>query len=145
MDWMGWWGQQRRHRIRPVKGRFRRWLTGQEIELAGYPGDKARFPCGLPYRSSDLVVDTALRIGGELQDLLLYRADTSVGMSGSPVWTRMPDGDLSLVGVHSSYLDHRDRRSGRLVRSNVGAMITPDIYRRLKYLLYEKNSASAYL
>lgn len=128
----GWWGEESSFQIRPVTGRFRKWLARQKVFLAGYPGDKTERPCGIPYQSAGKVANAFHHQNGQLQDLLLYRADTSVGMSGSPVWVRNADGGYRLVGVHSSYIDHRDPASGKMTLSNAGAMITQNAYQWLK-------------
>lgn len=99
----GWWGRDNRYRITKVNDSFLRRLAKARIHLAGYPGDKGKISCGSLYYSTDRVVSTHYSLRGQRQNLLLYRADTFAGMSGSPVWVKGKDGVCWLVGVHSSF------------------------------------------
>lgn len=130
-----WWGSTKNYRIRPLYGAFRRKLPGRWVTLAGYPGDLEEYTCGVPYRSTDRLLATQYRLRDRTQPLLLYQADTSAGMSGSPVWISDPRGRHDLIGVHSSYIDHIHPISGRMVRSNAGAPLLPAACRWLQQQL----------
>lgn len=124
---LGWWGLDDRYDLSPVSESFRTRLDKKEVAIAGYPGEKGKIACGTPYRSAGQVVATSFRVGGKTQDVLLYDADTSAGMSGSPVWVKSSGGRYRLVAVHSSFLDYKLGQ-----RANAGALITPDIFRWLR-------------
>lgn len=124
---IGWWGREDQHQIQAVKGKLRHRLQKHQARLAGYPGEKGKIACGSPYRSIGPIAEAFYQLAGKTQDLLLYLADTSAGMSGSPVWIREPNGVHRLVAVHSSFLDYQKNR-----RANVGALITPAIFAWLK-------------
>ena len=101
---IGWWGKSPSERIRPVDRPFRQHLQKAKVHILGYPGEKGRQACGALWRSFDWVVDAFPKQHGQVLDLLLYAADTSAGMSGSPVWVKNQKGERYLVGVHSSFL-----------------------------------------
>ncbi|MCO6488580.1 MAG: trypsin-like peptidase domain-containing protein [Phaeodactylibacter sp.] len=125
----GWWGELPGYKIRPVAGAFRRELQSAKVHIGGYPGEKARAPCSVPWYSTDKVVEAFPKFRGRPESLLLYQADTSAGMSGSPVWVKGKDGRFYLVAVHSSFLDYK---AGRMGRVNVGALVTKEMMRQLR-------------
>ena len=125
----GWWGELPNYKFRPVAGAFRHQLQSGKVNIGGYPGEKARVPCSVPWFSTDRVVEASPKFRGRPENLLLYQADTSAGMSGSPVWVKGKDGRFYLVAVHSSFLDYR---AGKLKRVNVGALVTQELVRQLR-------------
>lgn len=128
----GWWGEHSNDRIQPVDLAFRQQLQEAKVHILGYPGEKSATPCGALWRSFDHVVDAFPTQHGKTLDLLLYQADTSAGMSGSPVWVKDKTGQRYLVGVHSSFLDYKDKRTGQMKRANVAAMITAEMVAQLR-------------
>ncbi|PHN07756.1 trypsin-like serine peptidase [Flavilitoribacter nigricans] len=127
-DWtdtrLGWWGANENYHLREVPDKLRRRLIGRQAQLAGYPGEKGPIACGAAYRSSGRIVEAFHRINNRQQDLIFYLADTSAGMSGSPVWIRETGNHFRLVGVHSSFLDYRPGS-----KANVAALLSPAIYK----------------
>lgn len=125
----GWWGELPNYGIRPIEGPFRRSLQRAKVNIGGYPGEKAQIPCSVPWFSTDRVVEATPRSSGRPENLLFYQADTSAGMSGSPVWVRGKGGKYYLVAVHSSFLNYN---TGKLSRVNVGALVTEGMVRQLR-------------
>jgi V8-like Glu-specific endopeptidase len=117
----GWWGESDRYVIGPVQADLRKRLERQKVHIGGYPGEKGRLPCGSLWKSHDRVIAAFPQLDGRPLDLLLYAADTSAGMSGSPVWIVQKDGRHILVAVHSSFVDYQ---RGPLQRANAGALLT---------------------
>lgn len=124
----GWWGEQPGYRISAVTDKAAALLRQHKVTVGGYPGEKAAVPCSVPWHSSDQVVDVLPAVDGKKQALLFYRTDTSAGMSGSPVWWKIPKGQYRLVGVHSSFLKYGHSRTV----VNAGALITGAMLRQLK-------------
>jgi glutamyl endopeptidase len=141
----GWWGEEETFRMAPVEGTLRQQLQNSHITVAGYPGEKANIPCSVPWYAVDKVVEAFPKVQGKLEDLLHYQADTSAGMSGSPVWMKGKDGRYYLVAVHSSFLDVK--KAGKERQVNVGALVTKEMIRQLRIwkvrylqILFTKNS-----
>jgi len=103
---------------------------GMKIELSGYPGEKEKL--GYQYVSSGEIVDVRReKTGGWV---LYYNADTTPGMSGSPI--KIVDGNWlddnstsskknqertkKTIGIHTGY--------DNTVRLNYGTLITPELY-----------------
>lgn len=128
----GWWREAPGYKIRPVEGDLRRQLQASKVNIGGYPGEKARIPCSAPWFSFDKVVDAFPKFGGQPENLLLYQADTSAGMSGSPVWVKEKGGRFWLVAVHSSFLDYWDKKTGKRSKVNVGALVTEETMKQLR-------------
>jgi V8-like Glu-specific endopeptidase len=118
-DKVGWWGKDSVFRILPVSEQQRKTLTRYVAHIGGFPGDKGPLPCSVPYTSSGAILTAAPKIGGRRLDLLLYQADTSAGMSGSPVWIENQQGHKYLVGVHSSFSTYQADQ-----QVNIGALLT---------------------
>lgn len=129
---VGWWGARSTDHILPVDRAFRQELQEAKVHILGYPGEKSRQACGALWRSFDRVVDAFPTQDGKTLDLLLYQADTSAGMSGSPVWVKDKAGQRFLVGVHSSFLDDKNKSSGQMERANVAAMMTGEMVAQLR-------------
>lgn len=129
---IGWWKSASGSYLQPVDGDFRRRLERRKINVCGYPGEKGHIPCGLPYIAFDDVVTAFPTAGGATQDLLLYRADTSAGMSGSPVWIKNDDGKRFLVAVHSSFQEYFPDNSEDRATANLGVLATSKMLQQLK-------------
>lgn len=126
----GWWGELENQRIHAVEGSLLRELRRGKIHIGGYPGEKGRLPCSVPWASFDKVVEAQPTIHGKTENLLLYEADTSAGMSGSPVWMKGKDGQFYLVAVHSSFLDYKAGEGGKV---NVGALVDLAMINQLRH------------
>jgi V8-like Glu-specific endopeptidase len=122
---IGWWGKTSNDHLPPFDPEFRNSLQNAKVHILGYPGEKSHVACGALWRSFDRVVDAFPRQNGKILDLLLYVADTSAGMSGSPVWVKNQKGERYLVGVHSSFLTYG--KQGR--RVNVAALVTAKVFK----------------
>ncbi|MEM9921907.1 MAG: trypsin-like peptidase domain-containing protein, partial [Bacteroidota bacterium] len=101
-----------------------------EVCVAGYPGELGAGPCTTLWQSCDQLVELAERDADKA--LLYYQADTSAGMSGSPVWTQQRDGRYRLLAVHSSFLRLTEKASGRKRTVNTGVRISSRMKRHLK-------------
>ncbi len=92
----------------------RRELLGKRVTIAGFPGDK---PFAQMWKSND-------RIKGVSPKVIVYRNDTTPGMSGSPVF--VTEGRRRyVVGIHN-YGDRSGNRATRItsaVRSNVARWV----------------------
>jgi V8-like Glu-specific endopeptidase len=98
-------------------------LTGKFINISGYPGDKCCYKprasvsacslskrAGAQFRASDAVLAQA----GAPLALLIHRADTKKGHSGSPVWTLLK-GRRNIVGVHTGpWVSGKSNRAVRI-------------------------------
>ncbi|PSR11381.1 MAG: hypothetical protein DA408_07330 [Bacteroidetes bacterium] len=121
-DKIGWWGKDPAFRILPVSAQRQKTLTRYLAHIGGFPGDKGPLPCSVPYTSRGAILTAAPTISGRRLDLLLYQADTSAGMSGSPVWIENQQGHKYLVGVHSSFSTYQADQ-----QVNIGALLTPPL------------------
>lgn len=122
-EMIGWWGKSPSERIVPLDQAFRQQLQKAKVHILGYPGEKGLQACGALWRSFDQVVEAFPRQNGQVLDLLLYAADTSAGMSGSPVWVKNQRGERHLVGVHSSFLAYGPEGE----RVNVAALLNAKV------------------
>lgn len=75
-----------------------------QVEVAGYPDGVLRYGAG-PITSPNRQRET-----------FSYGVDTAKGMSGGPVWARLPDGRVLLVGVHVMEAGARRVDAGMLGR-----------------------------
>ena len=112
-------------RIEPVENNYSWKLKQTRVNIAGYPNEKSTVPCGSLWHSFDRVIDAFPKINGKVLDLLLYQADTSEGMSGSPVWIKWMNERRYLLGIHSSFFNFFDKNTGQKKPANVAALITP--------------------
>jgi V8-like Glu-specific endopeptidase len=126
------WSEQSEDFMTPVDATFHQRLWGMKVNIAGYPGEKSSIPCGTPWQSYGKVVDTFPKINGKVLNLMLYQADTSAGMSGSPVWIKHKDGQRYLVGVHSSFFRYIDAKTEKRMTANVAALITHKLITQLR-------------
>ena len=126
---LGWWRQLAKHRIIPVHARMRRSIKNRQMQIAGYPGEKGKVSCGSLWKSSGKIRTASPMIRNESQDLLLYDADTSAGMSGSPVWIKH-SGTFYLIGVHSSFIQYPNPKGNRSTY-NVAALVTTKMLKEL--------------
>ena len=98
------------------------------MHLAGYPGEKGKTPCGDLYYSSNKISDVIIRSSGKKIPLLLYQADTTAGMSGSPVWIKTANNTRQLVGVHTSFVKPGTNTSQS---GNLGVPLNPLLFQQL--------------
>ena len=108
---------------------------GKGFRTAGYPADK---PC-VPMQTGDFeFVDLSLEIGSD-HNVMVNRADTFFGTSGSPVWL-----ERNVIGNRSGIRNTQKLLIGivegaRLTRLGAGVvvtkstLITPKVFERLKH------------
>lgn len=105
---LGHWGSPRTGQgtnLRPLSTAF---LTGKDVVVCGYPGDKCNGNVCDPavgWKAEEQANTMwshygPARLHAGAPGGLVYSADTAKGQSGSPVWIRFNDGTRSLVGVH---------------------------------------------
>ena len=134
----GWWGNQTGFKIDAVEGQYRRRLHNAKVNVCGYPTNekshkcgKGRYSCGALYIAGGLVADAFPKINDKTTDLLLHRADTCAGQSGSPIWLKNKGGARSLVGIHSSFAEFFNQRTGKFEKVNLGVLLTPRVLEQL--------------
>lgn len=127
----GWWNELSGSFIKPVDTTFEWRLKRAKVNLAGYPGEKGSTPCSTLWHSFDKVIGVRPTINDKILDLLLYQADTSAGMSGSPVWAKYKDGRRYLVGIHSSFFEYHKHETDKSATANVAVLITGKVIRQL--------------
>jgi V8-like Glu-specific endopeptidase len=108
---LGYWGSVKWGHGTKMKALDIKFLTGKQVTVAGYPGDR----CGTePFDPKDKSQScgkadqaTTLWSGvGTLSPMakssrrFLHTADTYAGQSGSPVWIKFKNGERWVVGVH---------------------------------------------
>jgi V8-like Glu-specific endopeptidase len=89
------------------------WLKGKVVNVSGYPRDKSLYTQWIAYDQLD--VPEATRNGSAVPNVFLYKADTCLGQSGSPVWWYDGKSKRYLVGIHTGYgegLDGCTKQSG---------------------------------
>ena len=127
----GWWRQSHRFKIEPVATDGSRGLKGREMHVAGYPGEKGPVSCGALWEATGKIRAVAPNINGEQTAMLLYDADTSAGMSGSPVWIKTYEDIYNLAGIHSSFIDYPNEM-GISKTYNACALVTKTMMRELR-------------
>jgi V8-like Glu-specific endopeptidase len=89
------------------------WLKGKVVNVCGYPRDKTLYTQWIAYDKLDK--PDARRNGTVVTNVFMYKADTCLGHSGSPVWWYDGKSKRYLVGIHTGYCDGLDdcsRQSG---------------------------------
>ncbi len=129
---IGWWGKNEGYQIYPITSVFRKVLKDCQVKIGGYPGEKGKYPCSVLHLSTDVLVSSSPQLNGKQKDLLLYLADTSAGMSGSPVWIENHKGNKCLIGIHTSFSTFKKVRSNHILKGNLGVLITDSIMVQLK-------------
>ncbi len=129
---IGSWSKEPENFITPVETTFHRQLQRTKINIAGYPGEKNTIPCSTLWWSYDWVIKTFPKFNGRPLDLILYQADTSAGMSGSPVWIKCHNGKRYLIGIHSSFFKYSEKKTGQRTTANVAALITRKLISQLQ-------------
>lgn len=120
---IGWWGREAGYHWLPLKEATNASLSGRIAHIGGFPGEKGDKPCSLPYHSRGTILTASPTLQGQHLPLLLYEADTSAGMSGSPVWVTSRAGIRYLVGVHTSFSRFLNRRTGQQDICNLGVLV----------------------
>ncbi len=129
---IGWWREFNNYQILPINELLRAKLEKGKIHVCGFPGDKGKSLCSELWRSYDKVKKVFPKFGSKPENLILYQADTSAGMSGSPVWIKDNSGKHYLVAIHSSFIDFIDKKTKKKEQANVGALITNETIRQLQ-------------
>jgi V8-like Glu-specific endopeptidase len=114
---LGHWGHPQLGHGTRVRALDRRYLTGKEVTVCGYPTDRCgraalgahcdrRDFASVPFRHRG-----AVSFADALPGLLLHTADTFRGQSGAPVWLRTGRGSRFLVGIHLGTCIQRDPKT----------------------------------
>jgi len=125
----GYWSDPRfapATRVLPIRSGS---LTGAAVSIAGYPADKCGTkdcaPCAPsspasydPLRAKSSWASTQWEATGTIQagpppGLIIYNADSCVGMSGSPVWQSPKPGELVLIGIHTGAHQQVNTQTGQ--------------------------------
>ena len=128
----GWWREFSNFQILPVNKNLKAQLQKGKVHIVGFPGEKGNIPCSTMWKSFDKVIRIFPRFHDKSENLILYQADTSAGMSGSPVWIKDKNGKHYLVAIHSSFLDFFDKKERKKIKANVGALVTKEMIRHLR-------------
>lgn len=106
---LGYWGSPADGHLTDLRALDAAFLTGRQVTVCGYPGDKCDGDTCDRSRgwTAEVQANTMWSHFGpvsflprNLPGILLHTADTAQGQSGSPVWMRFTSGRRSLVGVH---------------------------------------------
>ncbi len=129
-DKIGWWGKERLFHFSPLTRIRRNQLIGHRVQIGGFPGEKGRKPCSQLHLSEGDILTTLPKLKGRILDLILYNADTSAGMSGSPVWVKTSNGHRHLIGVHTSFSKYKNRKP--LQKGNLAVLLTKQIVKQMQ-------------
>lgn len=141
-DKIAWWGKSTAYRFSAFTQQLCGHLTQKRVQIGGFPGEKGRKSCSLPYLSKGNILTASPSLKGKKLDLLLYDADTSAGMSGSPVWFKKANGSFQLIGVHTSFCRFKTRSSVNLEQGNLGVLLTNKIADWINHFNKRKNIPS---
>lgn len=126
---LGHWGSPRTGQGTNLRALTPAFLTGKDVVVCGYPGDKCngrRCDPSVGWRLGDQSNTMWSHFGparfhAGAPGGLVYSADTAPGQSGSPVWIRFRDGSRSLVGVHvARHLEYDAGARRMTLRGNKG-------------------------
>jgi V8-like Glu-specific endopeptidase len=114
---LGYWGHPQLGHGTRVRALDRRYVTGKEVTVCGYPTDRCgRAALGAHCDRRDFASVPFLHRGtvsfaDTLPGRLLHTADTFEGQSGAPVWVRATEGSRYLVGIHLGARIQRDPKT----------------------------------
>ena len=128
----GWWRKSPNFHIQPVNRKLQALLQNGKVNICGFPGEKGITPCSTMWTSFDKIIKVFPKSREKIENLIFYQADTSAGMSGSPVWIKDKKGNHFLVAVHSSFLDFYNQKTKKKRKVNVGALMTTEAIQQLR-------------
>ena len=121
---LGYWGAPGRNGAGSEVGLTADNVTGQEVRVTGYPGEK---PEGTLWTARGSITYDR-RLG-----MLLHTVDTKPGQSGAPVWL-MRDGVACLAAIHSGPSQRGSiSASGSFeLTHNAAVLLTPAVLQRIE-------------
>jgi hypothetical protein len=125
----GWWSEDPQFQIQPAEQVLSGTPPWPAVRIGGYPGEKGPAPCTTPWYAQDKIIRFFPQKNKRRENLIFYQADTSAGMSGSPVWIKHRNGIYYLIAVHSSFLNIKNK--DRFQTLNVGTLLSSKVIRQL--------------
>ncbi len=129
---LAYWGARGTCGARSEIGVTASQITGQEAQLAGYPGYKQENGDRVPRPPNTLWKGSGRITVDRDASMILHTVETSGGQSGGPIWF-MRNGVSCLAGIHSGPpIEVQDAQGRTLSTHKAAVLITPQIVKQLE-------------